>query len=160
MRRLLTISINIRRVLMGVALIGIMAWQSTWLPATGMQILHLLTLIAAALGLLHEIVYVRYLSKFFTTVEAEVIHHADRQQNDMKVSTFLLKYNYDGAERACTYDDDIINHTIRGKSICKLIVHIKDPSLVFIDTFKFRYLNLIFAIFLLCSVVSMYGVFE
>lgn len=159
MKRLLTVLDNIRKGLLGITLLGVISWQTDWMPDIWLHIAHFITLIAAILALIHEIGCVRYFSQQFIAVDAEVIHHADKRQDNMKVSTFLLKYKFEGADLACTYDDDVISHTIRGRDICRLLVYREDPTLVFIDTFRFRYLNLIMAIFLLCCVISMYGVF-
>lgn len=139
--------------LIGAAMISLFTWER-------LPFLHLVALLAVAAEVVVEVAYMIYLMRGFRRVVATVeLEQEVKDENGMSTSLYLLRYQYNGEEQACRYGDTILTNTFAGVTHCRLMIDKNDQRVIMIDDFKRRYLNLIFALLMLASVMSFYGIF-
>lgn len=150
--RALTIFHYIRMTLIGAAMVSLFTWERfAWL--------HIVAVVAVVAEVLVEVMYMVYLHRSFERVVAVVEKENEVKSDDgLTTSLYLLRYDYRGEEHTCRYGDTILSDTFTGVTHCRLMIDKSDHRVVLIDDFKRRYLNLIFALLMLASVLSFYGV--
>ncbi len=139
--------------LIGAAMIALFTWER-------FPLLHVVAVLAVATEVVVEIVYMLYLMRGFQRVVATVeLENEIKGDDGLSTSYYLLRYQYNGEEQACRYGDTVLTNTFGGVTHCRLMIDKGDHRVIMIDDFKRRYLNLIFALLMLASVMSFYGVF-
>lgn len=151
--RTLTIFHYIRMALIGASMVALLTWER-------FPMLHLVALVAVAAEVVVELAYMVYLMRGFQRVVATVELEGEVKGEDgMPTSLYMLRYQYNGEEQACRYGDTILSNTFAGATHCRLMIDKSDQRVILIDDFRRRYLNLIFAVLMLASVMSFYGIF-
>jgi hypothetical protein len=150
------IMMTFRKVFFGATMLGFLIWHSDRLPAMASDIINCLIPTAALLALINEIAYTLYLSFFFAQVDGEVIAKEDSLHHNIAAKNYEIKFEYAGGIYSFSHQDSIFGNTINSRASCQLLVHKRQPPMVFIDTFSHRYMYLIVSLFLLWSVYSVY----
>jgi hypothetical protein len=86
-----SILLNVRKVLFGLTMLGLILWHSDWL-ASYINTLNWLIPVVAALAVVNEVLFTLYLMFYFEKVQAEVVPGADTQQHNVTVKNYDLRF--------------------------------------------------------------------
>jgi hypothetical protein len=148
-----SILLNVRKVLFGLTMLGLILWHSDWL-ASYINTLNWLIPVVAALAVVNEVLFTLYLMFYFEKVQAEVVPGADTQQHNVTVKNYDLRFEFQGAAYTLPHSDSVFGRSINERQTCQILVHKRPPRLAFIDSFAQRYMYLVISLFLFWSVYS------
>jgi hypothetical protein len=148
--------LTLRKVFFGATMLGLIIWRSDW-AAPALQAMNFLIPAVAALALVNEIALVIHRYYFFEQVQAQIVPSGDTRQHNVTVKNYELRFDLDGMTYTMPHQDSIFSRPIDiSRGSCQVLVHKKPPRIAIVDTFAHRYMNLMIAFFLLCSVYSAY----
>lgn len=147
----------LRKVFFSITMLGFFVWHSDHVPAAAAPYLDYIIPGMALLAVLNETTLLLYLFRAFDRVRGEVILKNEAAADDkLATKNYEIRFERDGMLYTFPHQDSVLGSTINGNTSVPLMVHKKQPPMVFIDTFSHRYLYLLVSLFLLWSVYSVY----
>lgn len=149
---------KVRIALIATVIIGIFAWNASWMPAAITAFLVYLIPVLAALNILHEIGVTAYLHIAFDSIKADVVE-LDDTSGDKKLpeKNYHVTFLFNGAPYTTQFAEAGIINSLEDGAHCYVRVQRESPHAVFIDGFKLKYMNLCYAIVLAIMVYSYSG---
>ena len=130
---------KVRGFLITPIMVGLFIWHSTWVPAPIAVILDYLIPILSLLVVAHEIYYIVYMHRAFIKLDATIV-----QQEDTTV-TFTRRFS-----------ESALGNDLAGRTQCQILLQRLLPHAIFIDSFKIKYINLVFSLMLVYLVYYYY----
>ena len=129
-------------------MISLFAWHADWLPVWAATGLNYFIPIMTALAVIHEIYYVIYLHRSFDRLPAVVTLAEETMENNLQVRSYDVRFDVHGQSFTTRFSENMMGNNLAGKTECHILLQREKPHAIFIDSFSFMYMNLLFALML------------
>jgi hypothetical protein len=148
---------KIRGFLITPMMLGLFIWHSTWVPTSAATALNYFIPFLALLVVVHEIYYVIYMHRAFISLDATVVRAEDTMDNNLPIRNYDVSSEFRGVKFTQRFSESALGNDLAGREHCHILVQRNPPHAIFIDSFKLKYLNLIFSLMLVCLVYYYYS---
>lgn len=148
---------KIRGFLITPMMVGIFVWHSTWLPVPVSIILDYLIPILALVVVAHEIYYIVYMHRSFIKLNATIVQQEDTTENNLPIKNYDVTSEFRGVTFTKRFSESALGNDLAGRDHCNMLLQRLPPHAIFIDSFKLKYLNLIFSLMLAYLVYYYYS---
>lgn len=143
---------KIRGGLVAPVILGLFIWHSDWTPPVIAAVLDYAIPALAALVLLHEFGFIVYMRIAFLPIEATVVQQEDTVENKLPIKNYDVTFSFQGSPYTAHFSESIQSNDLDGLTHCRVLVQQEPPHAIFIDSFKLKYMHLIFAVVLVYMV--------
>ena len=138
-------------------MVGIFVWHSTWVPASIAVILDYLIPILSLLVLVHEIYYIIYIHRAFIKLDATIVKQEDSMENNLPVKNYDVTSEFRGVTFTRRFSESALGNDLADRTHCQILLQKLPPHAIFIDSFKIKYINLVFSLMLVYLVYYYYS---
>ena len=148
---------KIRGFLITPIMVGLFVWHSTWVPAPIAIILDYLIPILSLIVVAHEIYYIVHMHQAFIKLDATIVQQEDTSENNLLVKNYNVTSEFRGVTFTRRFSESALGNDLAGRTRCQILLQRLPPHAIFIDSFKIKYLNLIFSLMLVYLVYYYYS---
>jgi len=120
-------------------------------------ILDYLIPILSLLVVAHEVYYIVYMQRAFIKLDATVVQQEDTTENNLPVKNYDVTSEFRGVTFTRRFSETALGNDLAGRTQCQILLQRLPPHAIFIDSFKIKYINLIFSLMLVYLVYYYYS---